>query len=135
MSDPDVQKENSTEGRNEGKSAASDPESNPVISCTVGQSCSALSIYGHGICMEGNPGLMDQDLLKFLCMVTSGKRSGPIVGFVWFSKGKLIKSNLSALISSFSSLICVVKVSVKTWCTVFLIKSFSKHDIMPDDWI
>lgn len=36
-------------------------ESNPAISCTRSQSRSALSIYGNGICMKGNPGLMDQD--------------------------------------------------------------------------
>lgn len=60
-SDSGVEKENSTEGRNEGKSAAYDTESNPAISCTPSQSSSALSIYGNGICMKGNPGLMDQD--------------------------------------------------------------------------
>lgn len=69
MSDPGVEKENGAEGRNEGKSAAYDTESNPAISCTLSQSCSALSIYGNGICMKGNPGLMDQGLvLKFLCI-------------------------------------------------------------------
>lgn len=61
MSDPGVEKENGTEGRNEGKSAAYDTESNPAISCTPSQSRSALSIYGDGICMKGKPGLMDQD--------------------------------------------------------------------------
>lgn len=48
-------------GRNEGKSDAYDTESNPAISCTQSQLCSALSIYGNGICMKGEPGLMDQD--------------------------------------------------------------------------
>lgn len=61
MSDRGVEKEKDTEGRNEGKSAAYDTESNPAISCTPRQSCSALSIYGHGICMKGKPGLIDQD--------------------------------------------------------------------------
>lgn len=68
-SDPGVETQSGTEGRNEGESAAYDTESVPAISCTPSQSCSALSIYGHGICMEGNPGLMDQErLLKFFCI-------------------------------------------------------------------
>lgn len=58
---PGWKRENGTEGRNEGKSAAYDTESNPAISCTPSQLGSALSIYGYGICMKGKPGLMDQD--------------------------------------------------------------------------
>lgn len=81
VSDPGVEKENGTEGRNEGKSAAYDTESNPAISCTRSQSCSALSIYGDGICMEGNPGLMDQDWYWNSFVLTSGKRFSPIVWF------------------------------------------------------
>ena len=61
VSDRGVEKENCTEGRNEGKSAAYDTESHPAISCSPSQLCSALSIYGNGICMKGKPGLMDQD--------------------------------------------------------------------------
>lgn len=69
MSESGVEKENSTERRNEGKSAAYDTESNPAISCTSSQRCSALSIYGDGICMKGKPRLMDLQLvLKFLCI-------------------------------------------------------------------
>lgn len=73
-SDPGVEKESGTEGRNEGKSAAYDTESNPAISCTPSQSCAALSIYGNGIYTKGNPGLMDQGCDRNSFVLTSGKR-------------------------------------------------------------
>lgn len=133
VTNPHVQKENSTEGRNEGKSAASDPESNPVISCTVGQSCSALSIYGHGICMEGNPGLMDQDLLKFLCMVTSGKRSGPIVEYLWFLEGEA--NQISLLWFFLLSINQCCRGICQNMMHCALIKQFWKHYIMSEEYV
>lgn len=81
VSDPGVEKESGIEGRNEGKSAAYDTESNPAISCTLSHSCSALSIYGNGICMKGKPGLMDQNWCWNSFALTSGNRSCPIVWF------------------------------------------------------
>lgn len=59
-------------GELRGKSAAYDTESNPAISCTLGESCSALSIYGNGICMKGKPGLMDQNWCWNSFVLTSG---------------------------------------------------------------
>lgn len=81
-SDPGVEKESGTEGRNEGKSAAYDTESNPAISCTPRQSCAALSIYGNGIYTKGNPGLMDQGRDRNSFVLTSGKRLARRVGFL-----------------------------------------------------
>lgn len=67
--DPGERRENATEGRNEGKSAAYDTESNPAISCPPSQGCSALSIYGDGIFMKGKPRAYGSGLvLKFLCI-------------------------------------------------------------------
>lgn len=40
-----------------------------------------LSIYGDGICMEGKPGLMDQERCWNSFVVTSGKRSGSVFRF------------------------------------------------------
>lgn len=81
-SDPGVEKESGTEGRNEGKSAAYDTESNPAISCTPRQSCAALSIYGNGIYTKGNPGLMDQGRDRNSFVLTSGKRLARRVRFL-----------------------------------------------------
>lgn len=120
VSDPGVEKENGTEGRNEGKSAAYDTESNPAISCTPSQSCSALSIYGDGICMKGNPGLMDQDWYWNSFVLTSGKQSGPIVWFwrIWLSlilrgKANQVKAVFSDLFYAFVNTVTAVTVSVK----------------------
>lgn len=79
VSNSGVEKKNGRDEGNEGKSAAYDTESNPAISCMLSQLCSALSIYGNGICMKGKLKLMDQGLvLGFFCII-SGKRSGPVV--------------------------------------------------------
>lgn len=100
VSDPGVEKESGTEGRNEGKSAAYDTESNPAISCTRSQSCSAPSIYGNGICMKGKPRLTDQNWCWNSFVLTSGNRFGPRV---WFSVIWLVQMKKTKLSSDFLS--------------------------------
>lgn len=73
--------ENGIEGRNKRESAAYDSESNPAISCIRVRAAHTLSIYGDGICMEGKPGLMDQERCWNSFVVTSGKRSGSVFRF------------------------------------------------------
>lgn len=61
VSDPGVWKRRTAQQAETRGKVSLMTESNPAISCTQSQSRAALSIYGNGICMEGNPGLMDQD--------------------------------------------------------------------------